>query len=289
MERPNVDVVVPFAGATSQLNALLHRLAGLERRDGDTVTLVDDRRLADRRLPPVPHGVAVMPTARRRGSYHARNEGARRGTAPWLLFLDADVRPIPSVLDQYFAPPPEPRAAVLAGGVRDLPAAPGSPVAVRYTCLKSSMSHEPLLARGRWAFAQTANCAVRRSAFDAAGGFREVRSGGDADLCFRLVAAGWEIAARPKAAVLHLSRKTLRAMLAQRARHGAGAAWLEREHPGALPRRRWPGLALWSARRMGTGLAGLARGDRDAALVGLLDGPATWAFELGRLLPNGVR
>ena len=36
-------------------------------------------------------------------------------------------------------------------------------------------------------YAQTAHCAVRRSAFEAVGGFREdIRSGGDADLCFRL-------------------------------------------------------------------------------------------------------
>jgi hypothetical protein len=39
--------------------------------------------------------------------------------------------------------------------------------------------------------------------------------------------------------------------------------------------------------RAGAGLAALARGDRDGAISGLLDGPAVWAFELGRLVPNG--
>jgi len=47
-----------------------------------------------------------------------------------------------------------------------------------------------------------------------------------------------------------------------------------------------PGLALWSARRAAHGLAAAARGDRDEALLGMLDGPAVWAFELGRLVPN---
>ena len=136
-------------------------------------------------------------------------------------------------------------------------------------------------------FAQTAHCAVRREAFEAVGGFVDaVRSGGDADLCFRLAAAGWELESRPGAAVVHRNRTTVPRMLAQRARHGAGVAWLEDRHPGTFPARRLPGLLWWSTRRAASGLAALARGDRDRALVGLLDGPAVWAFELGRRLPN---
>ena len=102
----------------------------------------------------------------------------------------------------------------------------------------------------------------------------------------RLVEAGWEIEQRTGAAVVHRNRATVAGMLGQRFRHGAGAGWLEREHPGALPARRWPGLALWSARRAVAGFVALARGDRDSAISGLLDGPAVWAFELGRLVPN---
>jgi GT2 family glycosyltransferase len=116
-----------------------------------------------------------------------------------------------------------------------------------------------------------------------------VRSGGDADLCFRLRAAGWGLERREEAAVVHRNRATVPRMLAQRARHGAGAAWLARRWPGAQSRRRWPGLARWSARRAAQGLAAAARGDRDEALLGLLDGPAVWAFELGRLVPNRPR
>ena len=149
------------------------------------------------------------------------------------------------------------------------------------------MSQEVTLGHERCAFARTANCSVLREAFDAAGGFRhDVRSGGDADLCWRLAAAGWELEQRPGAAVVHRNRDTVAGMLRQRFRHGAGAGWLAREHPGALPARRWPGLAWWSLRRAAAGVAALARGDRDGALTGLLDGPAVWAFELGRLAPN---
>ena len=152
------------------------------------------------------------------------------------------------------------------------------------------MSQEVTLAHGEYAFAQTANAAVRRVALEQAGGFEAgVRSGGDADMCFRVRAAGWTLERREEAAVTHRNRATIPRMLAQRARHGAGAAWLARRWPGALPRRSWPGLAWWSARRAAAGLVAAARGDRDAALLGLLDGPAVWAFELGRLIPNRPR
>jgi GT2 family glycosyltransferase len=282
--RPAVDVVIPFAGSPAALPALLDRAAALRLDAGDSVVVVDNR--ARPAEAPTPPGVRVLPAPERAGSYYARNRGAALGEAPWLLFLDADVEPPADLLDRYFATDPGPSTAVLAGAVEDQPPIDAG-VAVRYAHLKSAMSQETTLAHDRWAFAQTANCAVRREAFEAAGGFREeARSGGDADLCYRLATTGWELERRPEAAVVHQNRATVRGMLRQRARHGAGAAWLNREHPGSFPRRRWLGLAWWAVRRAAAGVRALARGERDAAVLGLLDGPAVWAFELGRLMPN---
>lgn len=261
---------------------VLARMRVLELGADDTLTVVDNRGV----------GVEdpdVLVAAETRTSYFARNVGATRGRAEWLLFLDADVTPSADLVARLFDPPPGPEVGVLAGAVIDSDPGPRGPAAERYAHLKASMSQETTLApdRGGWAFAQTANAAVRREAFDAAGGFRpSVRSGGDADLCWRLAAAGWTLERRPGAAVVHHNRTSVPAMLGQRFRHGTGAAWLAGEHPGALPPRGWPGLLWWGVRRAGSGAAALARGDRDRALLGLLDGPAVWAFELGRRVPN---
>jgi Glycosyl transferase family group 2 len=278
--RPAIDVVIPVAGDAATVADVAARARALALGPGDTLTVVDNRGTGAS-APDVLVATGV------RTSYFARNAGAARGSAPWLLFLDADVHAPPHLLDRLFADEPGPRTAVLAGAVIDEPAGAGGPPAARYAELRQSTSQEVTLGHGRWAFAQTANCAVRRDAFEGAGGFRaSVRSGGDADLCWRLLGAGWELERRPGAAVVHRNRATVPALLGQRFRHGAGAGWLGREHPGALPARRWPGLAWWSARRAAAGLAALARGDRDGAIAGLLDGPAVWAFELGRLAPN---
>ena len=284
-KRPAVDVVLPFRGSEEQLQRVAQRLAGLRLKPGDTVTIADNRPGAvDTALGPV----RVLAAGERQTSYHARNRAVAAGSAPWLVFIDADVLPPPDLLDRYFDPTPARTTGVLAGTVVD--EGETSTPAERYAWLKTSMSQEVTLAHGDWAFAQTANAAVRREAFAQVGGFEAgVRSGGDADLCYRVRAAGWTLERREQAAVTHRNRATIPRMLAQRARHGAGAAWLAKRWPGALPRRRWPGLAWWSTRRAAHGLLAAARGDRDEALLGLLDGPAVWAFELGRLVPNRPR
>jgi hypothetical protein len=284
--RPGVDVVVPFAGSAAALGELVARLEALALAPGDTLTIVDNR-------PPGAEWVdGVLRAPERQSSYFARNAGARVGSNTWLLFIDADVEPASDLVERYFDEPASDQTAVLAGGVTDeqIDAAGRPPMAARYVVLRASMSQANTLLDGPWSYAQTANCAIRRAAFEAVGGFRDrVRSGGDADICFRLRGAGWEIESRERAVVVHRSRTSLRKLLLQQARHGSGAAWLSREHPGSFARAPWPGLAKWTFESMGRAAAAAARGRRDAALVTALDPLVKWAFELGRMFPNEVR
>jgi mycofactocin glycosyltransferase len=282
--RPRVDVVVPFAGSGEAGSALERRLAGLRLREGDTVTVVDNGP-----SPPLAGGEVVhapeIPTPA-----YARNRGAARGRAEWIVFLDADVEPLADLLDLYFDPLPGERVGLVAGGVIDEPVTEGPSAAV-YAAARASMSQDTTFAHGRYAFAQTANCAVRRAALEAVGGFREhIRAGEDADLCYRLAAAGWEVERREPAAAVHLSRRTVRSLLAQSACHGSGAAWLDRAYPGSFPARRRRGLVWWAVRD-GTPrlLAAARRRDRRAAVLALLDPLTTLAYEFGRSLPNERR
>ncbi|MEA2411968.1 MAG: mycofactocin glycosyltransferase [Thermoleophilaceae bacterium] len=285
--RPAIDVVVPFAGPMHQLRALRERLGLLALVAGDTLTIVDNR------PPGADPFEGALPARERQSSYYARNRGAANGSNSWIEFLDADVEPPPDLLERLFADPPDERTAVLAGGVVDEPQDDGSrqPPATRFAMLSASMSQSNTLLPGPWAYAQTANCAVRRAAFEDVGGFRDdLRSGGDADLCFRLRAAGWELEARDEAAVIHRSRRSMRKLLRQRARHGSGAAWLQRHYPGASPRASsWAGLIKWTLTSFGAAALARLRGREDDALVRFVEPLWMWAFELGRLFPNEVR
>jgi GT2 family glycosyltransferase len=280
--RPPVDVVVPFRGSADERRALLATMRGLELREGDTLTIVDN---GPEPPPELGREPSLIHAPERQTSYYARNRGAERGRAEWIVFLDADVLPQPGLLDGYFAPPPGERVGVLGGGMRDEEA--GHTLASRYAAIRRKMAHDNTLDGSAWAYAQTANAAVRRTAFEELGGFEErVRSGGDADLCFRARAHGWALEPRPGALIVHRNRTTWRAMARQLARHGAGSAWLARRHGARLGSKLGLGSPVWSARIL---LKALWRRERDGLLIAFGDVVGHWAFGLGRFLPNEPR
>lgn len=285
MARPAADVVVPFRGGPAELEEVRARLGRLELRPGDSVLVVDNT--PGRRASPAGDVPVISATERRTPGY-ARNRGAAGGSAPWLVFIDADVVPATDLLDRYFEPLPADGTGLLAGGIADEPVPPGGPPAARYAYIREFMSQEDTLRFGEWGFPKTANAAVRRSAFEAVGGFSdEARAAEDADLTFRLKAEGWAVERREHARVVHLNRQTVRGFVLQKLNHGAGGAWLEKRHPGSSPHRRLPGLLWWGLRSSSTGLVRAARArDRDAALWALFEPLELIVHELGRWLPN---
>ena len=284
---PTVDVVVPFRGTGAELRDLRERLSELRLGPGDTLTIVDNTR---RREPLALDGTGptVVHAADVGAPGYARNRGARRGSGDWLLFLDADVIPSPDLLDRYFDPEPAEDTGLIAGGVIDEPVPADGPLAARYAYIRRFMSQDDTLRFGDWGFPKTANAACRRVAFEAIGGFREnIRAAEDADLTYRLKAAGWKLERRENAAVVHRSRQTLGGFATQKLCHGAGGAWLNREYPGSAPPRRRLGLLWWAARELTTHLVAAARRrDRDAAVYAMLDKIELLAHEFGRSLPN---
>ena len=228
MHRPPVTIIVPFYGDERAANTTMAALREVELREGDELLVADN----------TPDGVLAarfaegFRTAVTRQPYSARNEAAARAANAWLLFTDADCRPRPDLLDAYFEPAPGERVGALAGEI--VAADGGSPtLAQRYAADRRLLSSELFLAHPYKPMGVTANLLVRREAFDGSGGFAEgIRSGGDADLCWRLQDAGWSIEHRPSAIVGHEHRSTVRALLRQSARTAAGTRWLEARHPG---------------------------------------------------------
>ncbi len=294
--RPTATVIVPFLGEQAALDALLERVAALPLGGGDEVLVADNRHGAGASAR---GAVRVIPVPWPRSSYSARNAAARQAGGDWLVFVDADCEPAWNLLDAYLDPPPAHEVGVLAGAVIDVAqemvpdagVAPGPPRApslvARYVVARAKMDQASALRHPARPYVQTANCAVRRSAFESVGGFADgVRSGGDADLCWRLQAAGWRLEERSEAVVGHRARATAPALLRQLARHGAGMAWLEREHAGAFPvpgARELAGRLPWAARRA---TAALRAGQQDEVAFALLDAAGLYARDLGRLRSN---
>ncbi|MEA2347920.1 MAG: mycofactocin glycosyltransferase [Thermoleophilaceae bacterium] len=215
-------------------------------------------------LEPPGGAVRVLDAAAVRSSYFARNAGARATSQEWLLFIDADCVPVRDLLDLYFSPKPGEAVGALAGGV--VPQERAGSLMERHAVARRLLDQSVFLARER-PFAATANLLVRREAWAAVGGFREVRSGGDVDFSWRLHEAGWGLETRPGASVEHRHRSTLSSYLRQRARYGGGAAWLAAAHPGARePARPLRGAARSLLAGISAGLHG--RGE-EAAFLGI--------------------
>lgn len=268
--RPPASVIVPFAGPAAALEACLEALAALTLREGDEILVADNR----------PHPspgrrgrVRILDAAGPASSYFARGVAAAEAAGEWLVFLDADCSPDPGLLDAYLDPPPAERTAVLAGAIEDWVA--GDTRVARYVAARRMLDQTATLSHPERPYAVTANAAVRRSAFEAVGGFPDpVRSGGDADLCWRLVAAGWELEERRGARVRHRNRERLGDLLAQVHRHGSGMQWLQQRWPGAFPPP--------PPRELASRFALLTAGTDER-----IDFLVRWARDLGRLRANG--
>jgi glycosyltransferase involved in cell wall biosynthesis len=286
--RPTVSVIVPFSGSPHQLSVLTQQLSALLLAESDEIIIADNRPGATALA--LPGGIRLHPAAAVATPGFARNRGAAAAGGEWLVFIDADTEPEPNLLDAYFDPPPADETALLAGGIEDVLDPGSTSLSARHAVARVQMSQTQTLSRPRHPYAQSANLAVRRSALVGAGGFVEhARAGEDADLCFRLVAAGWQIESRPAARVRHSARATLGASLVQLIVHGSGAAWCNRRHPGSFP----APTARDFTRRLGHSVLRMVsagvRGDGERAGFAGLEILETLAFALGRVIPNRPR
>lgn len=283
MSRPPVTVVLPFWGSAAEAREALARLASIELRDGDAALLVDNTADGVAAEAEPPAGVRVVRSPVTASAYAARNVGVEHAETEWILFIDADCRPRADLLDRYWDPPPGERAGLVAGGVTGTPGQGG--IVPAYARSRGHLDQALLAHHPYRPMAVTANLLVRRAAWEAVGGFLErTRSGADADFCWRVVDAGWEMELREGAAVTHDHRATLRALLAQTRRDGAGGRWLAGRWEGYRPAfgardflRAAAGAVLWP-------LLGQPR----RGLFKAIDGIWGAAFDLGMLQSNGT-
>jgi GT2 family glycosyltransferase len=231
LSRPQVSVVMPFAGDATQARAAVRSLLSLRTRPGDELILVDN---SGALATTATETVILVAAQAERSPAHARNAGAARARNDWVLFLDADCVAPGDLLDRYFSEPIAPDTGALAGEVR---AASGArTVAGRYGAARGFLSQEAHLAHPYRPRAVAANLLIRRAAFEQIGGFYEgVRAAEDTDFSWRLQAAGWRLELRREAAVEHRYRATVRELRRQWRGYAAGRAWLARRYNGFRP------------------------------------------------------
>lgn len=225
MSPRSIDVIIPvrdMAGALPQMLApLIDQLSAVDR-----VIVVNDASIDDTELVATRLGAHVINLPTSKGPYFARQVAAQSSTADVLLFIDARCRPLPGLLDAHRALQGDPAVVLSCTDVRTQS---GPTLAARVAELMQPFRLDGAVGvSGRPDFYPTANLGVDRATFLAVGGFRQMRSGGDADLCWRIQDRSLGTLAADRRVLMEwVPRATMRDLLSQFTRYGASTVYLQ--------------------------------------------------------------
>ncbi|XZN89469.1 MAG: glycosyltransferase [Microcoleus sp.] len=162
-------------------------------------------------------------------SYAARNQGIHNSKGEIIAFTDADCRPESDWLENLVKPFVNPEIAISAGEILALP---GKTILEQHADRQNTLSQKHTLAHPFCAYGQTANLAVRRQVLAEVGLFRPyLTSGGDADLCWRILReTSYKLDFVESAIVRHRHRSTLKQLQSQWYRYGESNKYLHELH-----------------------------------------------------------
>lgn len=309
---PYLSVVIPVYNGEADLPELM---AGLQQQNypADRVEfLLVDNHSRDRTATQI-EAMAQQDGRFRRlsetqiqSAYAARNTGIRAAQGEIIVFTDADCRPQPQWLSALIQPFLDPHQGTTIGIVAgEIVAFPGHSLLERYAERHETLSQRHTLNHPYRPYGQTANLAVRRTIFQQVGLFRPyLTTGGDADLCWRILDAGdWQLQWAEQAIVQHRHRTTLQELRSQWQRYGRSNRYLHELHGVALmtPLTQRDRLYRWSrwllkeiplnfikVHTSGTGISGWIDAMVDTPLD-LLCQQARWQGQCQSKLPDAAR
>ncbi len=242
-----VTVVIPVRDDPAGLAALVHALAP-DLAGGARLVVVDDGSAVPLAAPPSPAGArtVILRHETSRGPAAARNAGTAAAVAAGarvVVYLDADVIPLPGWLGPLLAHLDDPLVAAVAP--RIVAAEPGRFWVRGYETARSALDMGPgparVRPRTRVAYVPSAALAVSPHRLppvpDGAGQgpFDErMHVAEDVDLCWRTDRAGGRIRYEPASRVAHRHRTAVVPLLTRRAFYGTGAAPLADRHGAAV-------------------------------------------------------
>lgn len=242
MSEIEASVIIPALNAATTLGAQLRALAEQEL-DAPWEVVVVDNGSTDRTIELCHEHASLLPSLRVvscpvPGTSAARNQGAAESTGDKLLFCDADDEVAPGWLAALVAAL-EHHDAVGGAIENDKLNDPRLP-------LPRHPDHLPVVA-GFLPRAITANLGVRRSVFDAVGGFDEAYDygGPDTEFCWRLQLASHTLGYAPEAVVHYQHRQTLRSTAIKAYKTGRSRGRLFKDYADqGMPRPRLAGAMV---------------------------------------------
>lgn len=272
-----IEIIIPVRNGGHDLGACLDALIP-QLGPQDRVTVVDDGSTDDTAAVALARGVDIRQIRGSAGPYAARHAAAVASDADILLFIDARCRASMGLIDAHRKLLADPSVSL---SCTDGVVLSGATMAERVSAVQQRFRLGAVVGvRTRLDYYPTANLGVRKSAYDAVGGFRSMRSGGDADLCWRIQLAGsGTLAADPRTLMQWQPRESMRDLISQIYRYGGGAAMLERLFPTTKPRRE---SMRWASMRQGlVDLFSVGVGERRDLPATLVAGGLQAVYQIG--------
>ena len=281
------SVVLPVGERTSLLDGAVEAIRSQETPVGELL-VVDDTSRGD--LGEV-DGARVLRSGGR-GPYAARNVGWRAANGALVLFVDVRSRPRPQWSRRVEAAFEDRDVAIVGSDVTILG---GKSLGARASERQQFYRLDKYNANAFFRpYSPTCNLATRRTDLELVEGFQEIRTGADADLCWRILdLPGRRLEPIDEVLMDWVPRDTLRGYFEQNLRYGR-SHWALRHswaHAGAPQSTPMPHLLL--ARRIAgvavRGALAAARRDDDAVLDELRKG-GRFAYHVGyRLAADRAR
>jgi glycosyltransferase involved in cell wall biosynthesis len=229
---PMVSVVVPIYNGEADLPDLISCLTSQTYPRERVEYLLVDNNSSDRTYTLIEEFAANSPITIRplnenqiQSSYAARNAGIRASVGDIVVFTDADCRPQPQWLNALIKPFVNTEIIIVVGEILALP---GKNLLEKHADRQDTLSQKHTLAHKFYPYGQTANLAIRRSVFHQSGLFRPyLNSGGDADICWRILQSNMgSLEFAPAAIVQHRHRATIKELASQWRRYGRSNRYL---------------------------------------------------------------
>jgi glycosyltransferase involved in cell wall biosynthesis len=229
--KKSVGVVLPVRDGAELLPGCLRSLED-QHQLADSLVVVDDGSRDESARIARDTGAAVLATDRL-GPYAARNLGCDHLTTELVLFLDVRCRPRPDWIRRTAAAFENESVGFVSSNVA---VAPGRQLAVRAASVLDPFKMHGYLHNefGRPYF-PTCNLAVRRADVLQVGGFPPVRSGADAELCWRLLDIGRLPYLIDETLMEWVPRSSTKSLLQQYYRYGKSNHLLRRERGLSTP------------------------------------------------------
>ena len=226
---PLVSVVVPAFNAETTLRDCLDALVAQDFPKHEYELIVVDNLSTDTTWSIIQSYGSLIQGLQETGvqsSYAARNVGVLASRGQLIAFTDADCVPNRSWLRLLVENFTRPEVGCVAGEV--LPFRSETAVE-KFSSQAGILRQRSTLIHRYRPYAQTANLIIRRRVFEQIGLFNStLKSGGDADFCWRMQArSDWTFCFNDAAVVLHHHRSTVAGLWKQYVRYGQGHADLE--------------------------------------------------------------